>query len=203
MIIHNGTLHQGDIPLNRSFRYGDGLFETIRVYEGHLLFWKDHMERLEKGMKQLKFEFRPQLFQLLLQENARLLLKELAINKHGRLRIHVYRSGRGAYSPINRDPSFVIEAYSFDADTYESLHPVSMVSFKDYPLTIGPATGIKSANSLPLSCACIAAMIKAWMNHSCLTKKELSVKPVLQISFTSRRKSYSRQIYLVCVCQES
>ncbi len=34
---------------DRSFLYGDGLFETMRVYRGKPFRWEQHMERLQRG----------------------------------------------------------------------------------------------------------------------------------------------------------
>ena len=34
---------------DRSFLYGDGLFESVRVCEGRLFRWEQHLERLERG----------------------------------------------------------------------------------------------------------------------------------------------------------
>src|SRR5215472_16973761 len=34
---------------DRSFLYGDGLFETMRVVQGRPFRWAEHMERLERG----------------------------------------------------------------------------------------------------------------------------------------------------------
>ena len=39
---------------DRGFLYGDGLFETIRVYEGEPFLWEEHMARLETGCKVLR-----------------------------------------------------------------------------------------------------------------------------------------------------
>ena len=41
---------------NRSFRYGDGVFETIKVYKGRILFEDYHFERLFLSLKMLQVE---------------------------------------------------------------------------------------------------------------------------------------------------
>ena len=35
--------------LDRGFLYGDGLFETLRVYGVKLFTWRRHWQRLEQG----------------------------------------------------------------------------------------------------------------------------------------------------------
>ena len=41
---------------NRAFKYGDGLFETMRMIKGELKFAELHSIRLQKGMKALKID---------------------------------------------------------------------------------------------------------------------------------------------------
>lgn len=40
---------------DRGFLYGDGLFEAIRIFNGQPFRWKEHMQRLQQGVKFLKF----------------------------------------------------------------------------------------------------------------------------------------------------
>ncbi len=40
--------------LDRSFLYGDGLFETLRVHSGKAIRWDQHIERLGQGAEYLK-----------------------------------------------------------------------------------------------------------------------------------------------------
>ena len=42
--------------LDRSFLYGDGLFETIAVHRGQPFRWNQHLERLRQGMAFLRFQ---------------------------------------------------------------------------------------------------------------------------------------------------
>lgn len=41
---------------DRGFLYGDGLFETIRVSNGKLFRWQQHLDRLHRGVDFLKFQ---------------------------------------------------------------------------------------------------------------------------------------------------
>ena len=41
---------------DRSFLYGDGLFETMRVFRGKPFRWEQHMERLQRGADFLKIK---------------------------------------------------------------------------------------------------------------------------------------------------
>ncbi len=43
-------------PENRGLRYGDGLFETIKMINGKLLLEDDHFARLWKGLQVLQFD---------------------------------------------------------------------------------------------------------------------------------------------------
>lgn len=41
-------------PFDRGFLYGDGVFETIRSYNGKIFAWIQHIERLRAGLNELK-----------------------------------------------------------------------------------------------------------------------------------------------------
>lgn len=58
----NGDIVKDDKPLirasNRSFRYGDALFETMKLEDGAIKLFPLHWERLETGLKLLKMKSR-------------------------------------------------------------------------------------------------------------------------------------------------
>ena len=59
MINFNGKLLEDNIIIstqNRGYAYGDGLFETIKVVSGKLLFWEDHYFRLMASMRIMRME---------------------------------------------------------------------------------------------------------------------------------------------------
>lgn len=49
--------------LDRGFLYGDGLFETMRIFGGKPAFWDQHLERLKRGAEFLKIKipFAPEI----------------------------------------------------------------------------------------------------------------------------------------------
>lgn len=63
MILVNG-IHTSDVSaLDRGLAYGDGLFETLAVFDGGILNWSHHVERLRRGCDSLMIP-RPDFEQL-------------------------------------------------------------------------------------------------------------------------------------------
>lgn len=165
MVILNGRLFEPGAPevslLNRSFKYGDGLFETIRVFRGNLLFMNDHFRRLTRGMHILGLEVEPDWLNQVRADLRRSLLAN-GIDDHGRVRLHVYRSGVGAYAPVEDTPYYLIESYSLKEDSYQQAGGISIGVYPDWHLTPNPLSGCKSANALPYVLAARYARVQGW-----------------------------------------
>ena len=50
---------------DRSFLFADGVYEVTSVLDGKLIDFKGHMTRLQRSLSELKFEFKPDMDQLL------------------------------------------------------------------------------------------------------------------------------------------
>lgn len=166
MLLLNGTPYAPDSPefplLNRSFRYGDGLFETIRVFQGQPLFLKDHFARLQRGMDLLGLRYDPEAYPLQLRQHLRRAIEVNRIDHHGRLRLHVYRAGEGAYRPLSDEPHSLIEAYPLAEDTYAQATGLSLGIFPDWELRPTPLSACKTANALPYVMAARYAREQGW-----------------------------------------
>lgn len=99
---------------NRGFRYGDGLFETLRVVNGHIILPELHVERLLAGMTVLQFDI-PALFTATyLRETILTLCRKMKIEAGARVRLNVFRGNGGLYDPENHHPNIVIEAWPLE-----------------------------------------------------------------------------------------
>lgn len=90
---------------NRSFRYGDGLFETIKLINGKPQFFSDHLNRLKEGAGFLDLEFPEEVFT---QDMIDQLSKMNGVTASASLRIMLYRRGTGKYVPDTDESSFVM-----------------------------------------------------------------------------------------------
>ena len=95
---------------DRGFLYGDGLFETLRVYNGKIFRLADHLERLSKAARLISIPFDPVKSEEILYQTLRRNQLSYAI-----LRLTLTRgdSGWGIDYPSDTQPTMVIIARSF------------------------------------------------------------------------------------------
>jgi branched-subunit amino acid aminotransferase/4-amino-4-deoxychorismate lyase len=116
-LIYNGRILRNDKPLitadNRGFRYGDGLFETMKWVNGHIQLSKFHFERLFMGMDLFQFE-RPAYFtgDWITEQVKTLTVK----NQHpiARIRLTLFRGNGGLYDPENHFPNCIIQSWPLE-----------------------------------------------------------------------------------------
>ena len=98
---------------HRAFQYGDGLFETIIVKNGEILFLPYHLKRLKAGLKILDIEW-PQILELkILGNSIKSLLETNELKDQARLRLSVWRRSGGLYSPTENHANTLLRADVF------------------------------------------------------------------------------------------
>ena len=166
MIIFNGQATEagliGSDLLNRSFRYGDGLFESIGVHGGKPSFLPYHLKRLYRGMEVLGFSYPVDTFKQELVDAISRLLQINQIHAHGRLRLHVYRGGEGAYAPTSDEAHYLLEGYALKEDPMASSASLRLTAYDVHRLKPGPLSGLKTANALPYVLAARHARKQGW-----------------------------------------
>ena len=121
MINFNGLLQDNFAVTssNRSFLYGDGIFETLKVVNGKIIFSEEHYFRLMASMRIVRMKI-PMDFTLEFFENQVISLTDvLSISNSARVRITVFRNEGGLYLPDQNTVSYVIEATSLASKKYE------------------------------------------------------------------------------------
>ena len=94
---------------SRAFRYGDGLFETIRVINGKPVFLANHLDRIKKGLTVFQINSPDILLDDNLEQAIIELSKKNGIEKGGYCRLIIWRDSEGRYMPENDNSSFLIE----------------------------------------------------------------------------------------------
>lgn len=166
-LVHNGQYVKNDKAIitadNRGFRYGDGLFETMKWMSGKLLNADVHFKRFFDGLKLFGFEC-PSYFSA---DYFLKLITELVFkNQHtslARIRLMVYRSEGGLYDVANHFPNFIIQSWPLN---------IANNSLNENGLVIGLYTKAKKAidsfsnckhnNYLPYVMAALHAKKNNW-----------------------------------------
>jgi branched-chain amino acid aminotransferase len=152
-ITYNDELLLADSHLftvaNRAYKYGDGLFESMRLMKGKLNFPELHADRLQRGMKALKIDGYSQMDTWFLKEKA----EELAIRnkaKHGRLRLTVFRDAEGLYTPTQNKMAYTLELQPADEPRY-FLNEKGLIMdvFTELTKPLNYLSNIKTCNALP------------------------------------------------------
>lgn len=133
--------------MNRAFKYGDGLFETMKVINGYPLFWKDHFQRLLFGAEVLHLEFSSSWLEETLL-NA--IEEETTDYSCARVRVNIYRSGGGKYTPETNAIKWSLEATPLDTIPYVlPAKGISLGVYDDTFVSCQPLSNAKTLNALP------------------------------------------------------
>jgi len=134
---------------NRGFRYGDGLFESMRLMKGELKFAALHADRLQKGMKALKLEGFSHVDEYFLKEKIEELARRNQSGPNARARLTVFRDSGGLYSPVSNKFAYALEVTGIDDPAYIS-DPKGFITdvFEDVYKPINPLSNYKTCNSM-------------------------------------------------------
>ncbi len=166
----NGKIVPANEPVllasNRGYRYGDGLFETLKVVKEQISLAPFHFERLFSGLSVLQFDV-PKLFtaEKLLQEIVQLCQRNNCAAL-ARVRLSVFRGNGGLYD-ADKTLQYLIECWPLPA-LVNGLNENGLVIdiFPDARKSCDKFSSLKSANFLPYSLAALYA--KANKCNDCL-----------------------------------
>jgi len=158
MINFNGELlFEKNVKLsseNRGFKYGDAIFDTIKVSHQKVIFWEDHYFRLMASMRMMRMKI-PMEFTLEFLEQE--ILKTVAVQEQSssyRVRLNVYRKDGGLYTPKTNEIAYLIDV---KPNTYQTKETYSVDVFKDFYSYSGLLSTIKTNNRMVNTLASIYA----------------------------------------------
>ena len=152
MVNFNGVITEEELLLstsNRSFLYGDGVFETLKVVNNEILYFEDHYFRLLASMRIIRMQI-PMSFTLeYLEEQMLTLVRKQEIQDAARVRLTVFRNEGGYYTPTDNKVSFVIQASALSVKPYISSEtPFEVDLYKDFIVPKQLLSTLKTNNKL-------------------------------------------------------
>lgn len=166
MINFNGSVYEDDEKVfngqNRAFRYGDGLFESMRVVNGKMPFFNYHFDRLLRGMKALKMTIPTYLNIHYLRNEVSKVTEKMP---YCRVRLAIWREDGGNYTPSTSNIDFFIESTPLP-DQHYTFNDLGLTIgiFKDYKLRPTIYSAFKTGNALPYVLAGICAKENSWQD---------------------------------------
>lgn len=131
---------------NRSFRYGDGFFETISYKEFKALWLPYHFERIKQSAAITQITL-PESFTLNYFEDTIAQIAQKNDLSDARIRFHIFRDGGGAYFPELDTAAFICTAKKlvFNDELQAIAHAVI---YRENTKPHTPLSNVKSANAL-------------------------------------------------------
>lgn len=131
---------------NRSFRYGDGLFESLRLFEGKVFNRTAHQKRLSYSLEVLQLTLAISVFDLL---RAVELLAERNKLTSASARITLYRTEGGKYTPLSNKAAYLIEMTSMKEGSFVlNKKGLKTGVYSEHRKGLGSLSNIKSNNAL-------------------------------------------------------
>ena len=139
---------------NRGFKYGDAIFETIKVVNDKVVFIEDHYFRLMASMRMLRMRIPMEFTLEFLQDEILKLTKELSSSSVYRIRLTVFRKDGGLYTPTTNEVDYIIEGAPLEVINKE-VYKIDV--FKDFYNYSGLLSTVKTTNRMLNTLAAVFA----------------------------------------------
>ncbi len=130
---------------NRAFKYGDAIFETLKIKNSSIVFWEDHYFRLMASMRMLRMEIPMEFTLEFLEEEILKTVQASAFKDQARVRLSVFRKDGGKYTPLTNEVDYLVEVSENTSSVKESYR---IDLFKDFYNYSGLLSTIKTSNRM-------------------------------------------------------
>lgn len=158
---------------NRSFRYGDGCFETMKYCNGKLLLASFHFERLFASLDKLHFDYPTFFTPEYLLEQIKKLVEKNGCQHLARLRLMAFAGDGGLYDLKNHQVNWLIQSWPLN-ETINGLNTNGLVVgyYKNGFKAADRFANIKNNNFLLYSQAAIYTKQQHWNDALVFNHKE-------------------------------
>jgi branched-chain amino acid aminotransferase len=133
---------------SRIVKYGDGFFETMRVFEGNIPFIGLHWERIIKAKNVLRINLPIEWDFNYFQNQINYLIKQSGYS-NARIRLQIYREAEGFYYPENSITNWFAIISEIKSSLYElGTYGIKLVINPEIKNSNDILTEVKSTNSL-------------------------------------------------------
>jgi branched-chain amino acid aminotransferase len=151
---------------NRSYLYGDGVFESIRILNGKPINLENHIKRMLEGAKMIKM--RPPSFYdtAFFEDKINELIDKCGIIAGGKCRLSLDRSSGGTFAPESNEVEYFIEVYPTDYNKFElNTKGLEIDLYMDLKKAKTSLSNFKTKNGMIYIMAAIAAKEKGLNDH--------------------------------------
>jgi len=135
---------------NRSFRFGDGFFETLKMTGGEIALTAYHFERLFSSLQTFQFDVPEYFTAAYLSEQIKKLAAKNGHQKLVRVRLTIFRSDGSLYDYENNIPNYIIQTWPLNASALAfNIKGLETGIYKKARKTCDNFSHIKTNNFLP------------------------------------------------------
>ncbi len=151
---------------SRALRYGDGLFETIRVADGTIILKDFHFERLFAGTGILQIRLPSTHNPLFFEQEIFKTIGKNRINGEARVRLSVFRGEGGLYETEGPGTGYIIQVWPLAPKDEINENGLVIGAYDDALKSCDKLANIKSNNYLVYAMAALHARKNRW--NDCL-----------------------------------
>ncbi|WP_409965855.1 Branched-chain-amino-acid aminotransferase [Mycovorax composti] len=202
-ICYNGNFVDAQHPVlladNRSYRYGDGFFETIRIFRGNIVLEAYHRTRIETTLKLLQYKLSPLTTIDTIFKNILELCRYNHCEDSARVRLS-FSNGNGAIFDTHQHLDYIIEAWPLNTSNALNKEGLKVGIFTDMKKSCDTYAQLKTASALIYSVAARTATINSWDDSLILNQHDrICESSIANIFWIKDKKIYTTPLTEGCI----
>jgi branched-chain amino acid aminotransferase len=201
----NGKWIENDQPLllpdNRAFRYGEGLFETMRMQHGKIPLFSHHWQRFTNDLPKLYFELPVHFTQDYLSEQIQKLCQKNKITEAARIRLTIFKGEGGIWEEPSSSFNWLLQCWHLSQKKMQlNINGLDIGVFEAGRKSCDRFSNIKSNNYLLYALAAQYAKTQHWNEAIVLNQhNRICDTTIANIFFIKNNQIYTPSLSEGCV----